>query len=286
MTTHKTTHHFPYKQTLLLSALSLIGLLIIGIILAYWSNFNDPVTTFIKGRFPAAIVGGKMVSIQKWNDFEAIARKLNPEGDRGAVGTVLIDNLKRQSLLASLRVVMTPKDLMDELEFVKSSEPDQYDSVLNEYFAGDENLFIELVIVPKVYDKLLRLHFNANPNIKHPGQVEAMEILRQIRAGEDFGKFTSLSDDSVSGQLDGDLGFFQDFEILPEVGNKLSGLKLGEVSDEIAISRLGYHVLLLANVAEEDDKKLYNLKHILILSEGFEAWETEQLEKISVRRLK
>jgi len=275
-----------YKKTIILSFLCLLGLLVLSVILAYWSNFNDPFTKFIKGRFPAAIVGGKMVSIQTWNDFESIASKVNPDATDDTAGNVLINNLKRESLLSSLRITVTPKDLEQELEFIKSDEGEEYDRIINQFFGGDEDLFTELVVVPRVFDKLLRVHYNLSPNINHPAQVEAMGILAKIKAGQEFDAFTSQSDDEHTGQLGGDLGFVKTDEVLPELADKLDKMTMNEVLDEVVVSRLGYHVLSLAGMSDEDGVKSYHLKHILSLSNGYEAWEAEQLEKISVRRLK
>lgn len=286
MTKTHTPEHKHHHKTIWLSLACVVGLIVICGILAYGTNFHDPVSRTIKRAFPAAVVGGRMVSIQSWDDYHNIAKRLNPAGATEDNGQVLIKQLRQHSLLTSLRITITPQDLDDELAFLKSDEAEEYDRIVDEYFDGSNDLFQERVIVPRVYDKLLRVYHNTDPNSRKQEHIQANALLERIKQGEGFEEVVSESDDQISAQLGGDLGFVRASDVLPEIGRKLSSFPVGEVHQELIISRLGYHIIYVEETAEENGEKLYHLKHILISADGFEEWQDVQLNKIKVWQIR
>lgn len=104
---------------------------------------------------------------------------------------------------------------------------------------------------------------------------EAETTLQRIQAGEDFAALASqLSEDPVSAQQGGDLGFFKRGEMVKPFEETAFGLKPGVVSDPVRTD-FGYHLIKVEEMQEAG-------------YEPFEAVRTElrtRLAREEVRRL-
>jgi len=80
---------------------------------------------------------------------------------------------------------------------------------------------------------------------------QAKDIVKRIKAGEDFAKLaTELSKDPGSGQQGGDLGFFTKERMVPEFSTAAFALAAGQVSDPVK-SQFGYHIIKLVDKREK-----------------------------------
>lgn len=77
-------------------------------------------------------------------------------------------------------------------------------------------------------------------------QSEADAALRELQAGADFGVLARKRSVSPEGQVGGDLGFFKQGEIMPEIEKTVLSLKVGQVSGVVKTSR-GYHIIKRLN---------------------------------------
>src|SRR3989344_1357813 len=278
----KIQHHRVY----IASALGLVGLVLLSLFAAYYTNSRDPLSRFFKSIYPASFVGGRSISLLARDNAQTVALAFDAKASNNAAMEQLITTSKKQQLLSSLGVTVTPQDVKGELEYFQAGKENQYQELVQKYFNGNEGLFTDLVIVPRVYDSLLAIHYNSDFKLNKSSYAKAQDILAKAKAGSNFEDLALGSDDKVSGQLGGDLGFVSENQILPELAAKLKILPAGEAYDEIIIRRLGYHILYLAEASQQDGKKLYHLKHILIQTSGFDQWLTQQLNQISVWRVK
>ncbi|MFC4769885.1 peptidylprolyl isomerase [Effusibacillus consociatus] len=72
---------------------------------------------------------------------------------------------------------------------------------------------------------------------------EAKAILEQIKKGEDFAKLAKeKSKDKSSGEKGGDLGFFEQGQMVPEFEKVAFTLKVGEISEPVK-TPYGYHII-------------------------------------------
>lgn len=267
-------------------AFGFVLLLLLTAFVAYFTSLRDPISTFIKGLYPAGSAGGRFISIQARDDAQRVARAFDEKAGSDAGMNLLVEISKKQQLLSSLGVIVTPQDLEAELAFMKDGSKAQYEDLLGKYFGNDEQVFTDLVLVPRVYDALLAIQYNSDFKLNASSYSKAKGILALAKTGSDFATLAASSDDEVTGQLGGDLGFVSTSQILPELTEKLGDLTAGKVHDEILVSRVGYHIVMLAEVSEQDGQKLYHLKHVLIQTSGFDQWLAPQLNKISTWRIK
>ena len=108
---------------------------------------------------------------------------------------------------------------------------------------------------------------NASPDADRAARARADDLLRRIRAGEDFVTLAKrYSDDPATQQDGGDLGYFTRGVMLDEVEHAAFTLGIGEVSDVVK-SSAGYHIIRVL-----DHLPLYAepLKHLYV-NVGYDA---------------
>jgi peptidyl-prolyl cis-trans isomerase D len=83
---------------------------------------------------------------------------------------------------------------------------------------------------------------DATPAQKAAAKAKADELLKQIKAGADFGKLArQFSDDPGTKNSGGDLGYFGQTEMVKPFADAAFGMKAGEMT--VAQTQFGYHVI-------------------------------------------
>jgi peptidyl-prolyl cis-trans isomerase D len=88
-------------------------------------------------------------------------------------------------------------------------------------------------------------------------KAKAAELIKRIRAGEDFAKLArENSEDPGSASRGGDLGWVRRGQTLPEFEQAMFGLKKGETSAEPLRTAAGFHVVKVTDIHEGGKKPL------------------------------
>ncbi|OGE83243.1 MAG: hypothetical protein A3B10_01140 [Candidatus Doudnabacteria bacterium RIFCSPLOWO2_01_FULL_44_21] len=242
---------------------------------------------FIYGVYPAAIVGGSVISIHDRKENLAIAKSLNSNVDPAAVFASLIRNRQKQILLGKLGIKLDSTKLADEFNYETTGKAVEFDKMLQDSFGGNQKSFLKYITLPQTQDALLRIKYNFYTSTNNNAYNKAKNILSRIHNNESFEDLAkTLSDDKVSGQLGGDLGFVAKGQILPELQSVIETAELGRVYNDLVTSRLGYHIVYPIETAEREGQGVWHIKHILVQTSGYEVWLNQQLEGISVWRIK
>lgn len=231
---------------------------------------------FLTRSYPKALVGGNYISARQMDQNFDIARRLDPKADKQKVAAQFYNNAKKQKLAKDA-------DVEAELKFYKTARMQEYSEFLRDYFEGKESLFKKYVVEPRAYDAALAIKYYSDFSKNNDAYNKANNIISRLSSGQTFEELARIySDDKVSGQLGGDLGFAAEGQLMPELEKAMKNSTVGEVRKELVVSRLGYHILYPVETADKDGQKVWHVKHILITSAGYESWLSQQLSGVKI----
>jgi peptidyl-prolyl cis-trans isomerase C len=129
---------------------------------------------------------------------------------------------------------------------------------------------------------LIKTDPSASDNDKKKAKEKAEEILKKIKAGEDFAKLASdVSDDTGSKPKGGELGFFPKGRMVKSFEDAAFSLKPGEVSG-IVETQFGYHIIKVEEKKEPGMEPFDTAKEKIkqkLLQERTKTKVTEFIEK-------
>ena len=129
---------------------------------------------------------------------------------------------------------------------------------------------------------LIKTDPSASDNDKKKAREKAEDILKKIKAGEDFAKLASdLSDDTGSKTKGGELGFFPKGRMVKPFEDAAFSLKPGEVSG-IVETQFGYHIIKVEEKKEPGMEAFDTAKEKIkqkLLQERTKTKVTEFIEK-------
>ncbi len=276
------------KQLIIFSILVVVGLVLLSAGAAYGVTSDNKVIASIQKIYPAALVGSGMISIYDWNEYRQVALTNEAsEADTVKAYEQLIRAKKETHVARKLRVSFDGEDVDRELNYYKFSNQPDYNQVLDEYFNGQESLFVKYFVLPQVHDSRLRMKFNQDLSANLNNYNRSQNLLNKIKQGQKFEDLAKTdSDDKLTGQLGGDLGFAPLGSFLPELQMEIQNNKLGEPVPHLVTSRLGYHIVYPVETAEKDGQKLWHVKHILVSNTAYEQWLNPQLKNVWVWQIK
>lgn len=254
--------------------------------IAYAADFHDPLSLTFKKIYPAVVVRERLISIYELDKAFEIARSLDSTVSKKTVIDQLISAKKMESLVRKLRVDYDSGKITDEFLFFKTNNNDEYIKLVKDHFSGQEKLFEKFVVEPEALSAALKIRFNSNFEMNSNAFNRIKDIQRQLNEGRSFEDLArEKSDDKLTGQFGGDLGFVQEHEIIPELFNKIDQAQIGAVLDQIVVSRFGYHLLYPVESNGQGEAKVWQVKHILVETSGFDQWFEHQTQNLPVWKI-
>jgi parvulin-like peptidyl-prolyl isomerase len=272
-------------KTLTLNAgIAVAVFVIISLALAYLTPFRDPITVSFKRLYPASFIGSRVVSVNDLEQAEIIGQSFGLT--KAEARQKQIDNEKAFEVAKNIDLKIKSDAAANEKRFYTKGNEMEYKNLLNLKFNRSERIFYKYVITPQVVDAYLKMHYFSSVKNSSVAYARAKAVLERLDKGEKFEDLARMeSDDKLSGQLGGDLGFYESGQIIPELEDQSSISTMGEVRKDVIITRLGYHVIYPIEYSSIEGKKMWHLKHILFTEDGFDKWLETQTKSIKVKNI-
>ena len=104
----------------------------------------------------------------------------------------------------------------------------------------------------------------------------------KIKENQNFGDIAKEFSEGESAKTSGDLGWFSEEQMLPEISTVIFTMKKGEVS-EIIQSQLGLHIVKVEDEKIENSIPMVKVSQVFIRTPSFADWLIKEGTKISVK---
>jgi peptidyl-prolyl cis-trans isomerase C len=197
--------------------------------------------------------GVKQMRAQFGNDEEAFKKALEARG-------MTLDKLK-----ADTRIDISINKMV-EAEVATAAPPT--DVQVREFYDKNPDKFKQEESI-RASHILFRVDENADAATKKKAMDQAQSVLKQARAGADFGELAKKHSGDGSAPQGGDLNFFTHGQMVPAFDQAAFALKTGEISD-IVTTQFGYHIIKVT------DRKAAEMVPFEQVSDRIKEFLTEQ----------
>ncbi len=242
--------------------------------------------------WPAAIVNNKIIWLDELHRETALVAKfeISPKPEELAINHLFEEQIVEESF-QKYNLNLPPQALIEQLNtFITEFGSEQaFVDYLEANYGLTRDEFSKYILLPYLRRLTLQEYLSHNPKESAVAEERARQIKQSIESNEiSFSEAASrYSDDVVSAQAGGSLGWFTWGAMIPEFEAALRSLAVGEISAPIR-SAYGYHLIRLDEVegprpTNHDDSSLGSVQasHIFILVLNFDSWLEEQKKTLA-----
>lgn len=159
-----------------------------------------------------------------------------------------IVKLNTDSVLAN---ILIKEEVLDKISVSEEQAKNYYEKHLAQFKIPEK---------ARVRHIMIKVDKSAPDDVKKKAREKAEEVLKKIKAGEDFAKLAmDYSDDPGSKAKGGDLGFFEKGKMFKAFDEAAFKLNPGEVSD-IVETAYGFHIIKLDEKKKEEIQPYESVK--------------------------
>lgn len=141
--------------------------------------------------------------------------------------------------------------------------------------------FQEKVVLPSLYQEKLQASFVKEVDTTATGKKQIRLAQEALRGGDSFAEVAKRYSEGNTAESGGSLGWFAPEDVAPELRQPVVSQKIGVPGDVIE-SGLGFHIILVEEVKQEDQRQLYRLSQIFTRRVTFTDWLSEKMRALPV----
>lgn len=216
-------------------------------------------------------------------DLNAFMKNLPPQAK--ALPPAIIEPMALDQLINDQLILNAAKeDKIEDSKAFKEREAQLHDQLMREAYLTDK-------IDGKVTDGAVRNEYSKMVH-DNPAQTEyqarhmlvdskedAEDLIKQLDKGADFAKLAAKNNKGPEKEKGGELGYFTAKEVVPEFGEALEKMKIGEVTKEPIKTQFGWHVIQLENKRKREAPKYDQVKDQL-RNQVQQRYAQEEIEKL------
>ncbi|MFA7244862.1 MAG: peptidylprolyl isomerase [Candidatus Magasanikbacteria bacterium] len=195
----------------------------------------------------------------------------------------LLINTLVEEVAKEMKVSVSDEDLqkiVDEQILPSFASKEEAETEIMARYGWTLDEFVSKIVYPTELEKKLAAKYvEENPienNDEETVRMQALEILKAIKEGEDFAKMAAEYGTDGTATQGGDLGWFSRGMMVPEFEEVAFSLKKGELNEDLVKTTFGYHILQVTDKKVEKDEttgedvEQVKARHILFPFSGIE----------------
>ena len=163
---------------------------------------------------------------------------------------------------------VTEEDVNAEIQSMKDTYGDQYDSIIEQNFGSEDELreIIRISLLQEaaiaedieITEEDLEQEYNRQnteieaQHILVADEDTANEVKQKLDEGEDFAELAKEYSTDGSAEDGGDLGYFSTGEMVPEFEEAAYNMEVDEISDPIQ-SQFGFHIIKVNDIRDKEE---------------------------------
>lgn len=192
----------------------------------------------------------------------------------------LFPALLNQIIDRKLTVAQAQKEKFDKNPEVQKRLAEINDRVVEQlYLAGRIDKELSDDVLKAAYDQLPGEKRVRASHILVKTRDEAVQVIRDLGAGQKFEDLAAKRSLDPSGKQGGDLGFFSREQMVASFANAAFGMKKGEVSKTPVQTEYGWHIIRVDDIAE-DSKPSFEEKRDELRDQLSDSVLSAQIEKL------
>jgi parvulin-like peptidyl-prolyl isomerase len=240
-------------------------------------------------------VAGNLRSIRQFyesQDFSGVGMRVDFSSDDGKkrlkvrekeLVNKMIEDHAIESLARSRGIIISD-EMVDQSVQRKLDEFGSTGDVkenLNRLYGWTLNDFKSKIVRNALYEEALNGAFEKEGDGVDTAKLKIGAVETALARGSPFDQVARDSSDGRTAQDGGKLGWFASDDLIPELRKSVETARIGVVGSVVE-SPLGFHVLRIDDVKEENGIKRYQLSQIFVKKPIFSDWLSEQMQQMSV----